>query len=523
MNYTRLIIGFSVAVLLISVASGILGAMREPDNDGRLKDSYGTRFFGSRGVYETLLRLGLPAERSLTPPDRAALRGTNMLAAGGARPTLALISPSPSVVTLEPEYLRNLRAWVEQGGRLVLVAGRRSDPGESFGIESGKREELNALLGLEGLRSGVRPPQEQPEKKEDTGRTPKNNRPRKKALSLADGNPSRLAADSPTPQERPGEEGAAPDKAGGGEQASDGEEKRKDGKAGDKEPERLEANFYKAEVEGIDLAERMYGTVVEAPAFFDGAFGVYGTGVAKLALPQEPEVILEFGKTAPAGRLEIELDQKRVAAGAVFRLGAGEVVYLSDAALFFNRFFARADNAILCVNVLGGEPAAGGGLRPTGRILVDEFFHGLNIQGNAWWLLTRMPYGLIALTLFLAAGLWAWRGARRLGPAVPLQEQNRRSLREYVEAMARLFQRAQMRRYVFEQAYAGALWHIRRELKLDPRAENPQALVKALERRQPERARRLEAACAQAQLLLSQEKINRRDAVRVIKEMGRCL
>lgn len=483
MAYSRLIIGIAVFIFATTVATALFQATREPDNDGRMKDSYGTRFYGCRAIFDTLRHLGLPAERTLTPPDQAAARATRRLA--GNAVTLILWSPSPSMVAIEPEYLKHLRPWVENGGRLVIAQGRRWKINLPLAGKDYHATPLLELLGLKGLKTGL---------------------PEKKSKEIAE---KPRAADAAGPAKKP--------------KKTDRKNKHSGKRETTTEPGRPSKTFefMGEEIESIDVAEALYGKVTQYVPEFSGAFTAYAGGVKKLALPAVPERFLKLGETTPAGTMKISLAGKKETIGAIYNIGKGEILIISDASLLFNRFFAQGDNALLGVALLGGR-IEDDGLRPASAILFDEFYHGLNIQGNAWWLLARMPYNLIALTLLLAAGLWALRGALRLGPPVPLAAPVRRSLREYVEAMATLFRRADMRRYIFEEAYRGALWHLRRELKLNPRAEDPQSLANALSRKDPQRAQALLQACQRAELLLANRRLNRKDAVQVIRELSAC-
>lgn len=439
-----------VVICLISLVSAILAAMREPDSEGRGKDSYGTRFYGFRAVYETMQRLKLPVKRSYTPPDRV-VRGAT---------TLVLWSPSPTLITLERQYLRNLRGWVEDGGRLIVGLGRRNAGDFILRTASQSRADIVTELGLPGVVS-----------------------------SLLEQEDAEEEGDGSVDAESVPEENAPPART------------------------RRFRSELRQRVSNIDLAERIYGEIVEYDVSASDGFP-YAAGVGKLALPARPGVLQGFAEHGPQGVLSLRRAQEELPIAAVFKAGKGEIVLVSDAALLFNICYARADNAVFGVNLLYGRG---------GTVVFDGFYHGHNLKGNAYWLLTRMPYALIAAALVLAVGVWAWREALRLGNPLKMRGETRRSMHEYVAAMSVLFSRSDARRHILQEAYEGMLWHIRSGLGLSARTADAAALARMIERSDPLRAQLLREAAQKAETLLRSKSIHRADAVQVIKEMGECL
>ena len=85
------------------------------------------------------------------------------------------------------------------------------------------------------------------------------------------------------------------------------------------------------------------------------------------------------------------------------------------------------------------------------------------------WLLTQQPWLTCALVLLLSVSLWVWRQAVFPGPAREYQPPSRRTVLEYIEAMARLLQRARnSARFLLEEFRDGTLWKLRCELGLPP-------------------------------------------------------
>ena len=69
-----------------------------------------------------------------------------------------------------------------------------------------------------------------------------------------------------------------------------------------------------------------------------------------------------------------------------FARGKGEIVIVSDPRLLANALLAKADNSVLAVNLLA----------PHGEtVVLDEFYHGLSVRGNALYLFTRPGYAAV--------------------------------------------------------------------------------------------------------------------------------
>ena len=111
----RRVIVAAVVIVVLSIMAGVVSLLGPPDSSGLASDSYGTRRSGQRGLYETLIELGVPAERSVRPP------GENL----PVESTVVLWGPDPDIVATEPRHLQRLRRWVERGGRAVLAPSRK--------------------------------------------------------------------------------------------------------------------------------------------------------------------------------------------------------------------------------------------------------------------------------------------------------------------------------------------------------------------------------------------------------------
>jgi hypothetical protein len=100
---------FTVAA--VSLVAGLIQLAMPPDSGGRGGDSYGTRACGFRALYELMNELGAPAKRGLAPPSAFAAKGA----------CLAFIDPDPDLISLDPDYLRQVAKRVRAGG-FALVA-----------------------------------------------------------------------------------------------------------------------------------------------------------------------------------------------------------------------------------------------------------------------------------------------------------------------------------------------------------------------------------------------------------------
>jgi hypothetical protein len=233
------------------------------------------------------------------------------------------------------------------------------------------------------------------------------------------------------------------------------------------------------------------------PVTATGELAALKPAVAQLSVVESSlQVIDPAGEPAPVSTMTARLsDGKDWIVAADYPVGRGRVTVVSDPELFDNISLSKdADNAVLAAQLFtrAGKP-----------VVFDEFYHGLTIRGNVFWLLTRPGYGVLFAMLCLAVGLWAWREAINLGPPLPQKAVSRRSVGEYVDAMARLFQRGNCQIASIRQIKDGVLWSVARRLGIHSKVENVEHVSAVLERRDPSAADRLRAACAGADALLN--------------------
>jgi hypothetical protein len=212
-----------------------------------------------------------------------------------------------------------------------------------------------------------------------------------------------------------------------------------------------------------------------------------------------PEISVE-DKVTPLWRTQIlDAQGKERTLAAGFSLGAGEIILLSDSTLLSNVTLARGQNALWLTQLIlsGGKS----------RAIVDEFYHGLSVRGNSWWLLTRPAYAAVAVCSLFLLGLWTWRSGVLLGPPLADAAPNRRAIGEYIEAMGRFFLRGRASHaFVLDQLRAGVWRRLSQEAGLPPGHNDLDRLVAALARRDPLRAERVRAAFLAAEELSKQSR-----------------
>ena len=250
---------------------------------------------------------------------------------------------------------------------------------------------------------------------------------------------------------------------------------------------------------------------------FEGELEYLGAVVKTLRVPsQKLQVIAPSSRPAPAGRLfyRDEDDRECILAG-LYPMDNGEIIVVSDSRLFINTNIKGQDNAVLAAHlfVRSGKP-----------LVFDEFYHGLTVRGNPAWLLTQHPYGIIAALIVAAVMLWAWRQHVYLGP--PLEEKipSRRTVGEYVDAMARLFLRSGAQIFILSEFKTGLLWVLRKRLGLSPKRENVEEVAAALGRRDKRAAESLLSGMKQIEKTLKEKKRPRKqNIVRMAREVEKCL
>lgn len=258
---------------------------------------------------------------------------------------------------------------------------------------------------------------------------------------------------------------------------------------------------------------------VETDVQLTGPLHLLASDVKRLRLPADSLSTLDAPATASISFIPMVLvaddDGVSHTLAGIIEMGDGVITLIADDTLFNNFLLGVADNSVLAVHL-----AAWRG----GPVYFDEFFHGLSSRGNPLWLLTRPHYGWFFLMLLAGTGLWVWRQWVALGPPLAPSDPVRRTLSEYLDAMATLFTRSRKKLFVLKELRSGVLWSIRQELHLPPGSEDVETLVKALSRQQPDRARQLDHSVRQIDAVLNERKTpDHHTFTELAREISRCL
>jgi uncharacterized protein DUF4350 len=434
---TRNVVAAAVIVATVSLL-GALVAFLWPPGGGLGIDTYGVRGHGFRGLFEILAELHVPVERATAPPDRILKRGADV--------TLALVEPSPEIVSTEPVYLHAIAKWIRDGGTVVVAPSVR-DPM----VKESSIKEVLIELGLEGVhvatvgaaapwRSIVSHGRPQTSMRTETGRAATN----VKRLLLGENT-------FPTSTVHATAEGT------------------------------FSALFPK----GLDLVMPDYDRCELVSDDFEptedekDAHPVAAKPASAEKTPPKTPPKKKSAASRPSGRIRapLEPDGDPETIAAVYPLGMGRLVVLADARLAQNRLIGEADNPVLVAHLMADSA------KP---VVFDEFYHGLTIRANPFWLLSRFPYDILAASVLAATMIVGWRASRFLGPPLSPRPVSRRTLSEYIEAMARLLNRSkQPARFLLTEIRHGLLWRLRHDLRLPPGNEDVQKLFWILERRDP--------------------------------------
>jgi len=151
---------------------------------------------------------------------------------------------------------------------------------------------------------------------------------------------------------------------------------------------------------------------------------------------------------------------------AGIRVGQGYAYISATTHPFTNRGLRDRQHAALVLNMLRRAP-------PGGRILFDEYHHGLVAPPAPTDGLLRTPWGWAGIYAVTVTALFLLLGGRRFGRAVPLREEvERRSSAEYVESIADLYQRGGKRAYMLRHFYASFKRRLAQPYGINPQVDD---------------------------------------------------
>lgn len=151
---------------------------------------------------------------------------------------------------------------------------------------------------------------------------------------------------------------------------------------------------------------------------------------------------------------------------AGIRVGNGYAYISATTHPFTNGGLRDRQHAALVLNMLRRAP-------PGGRILFDEYHHGLTAPPSPTDGLLNTPWGWAGVYVATATALFLLLGGRRFGRPVPLREETaRRSSAEYLDSMADLYQRGGKRRYMQQHFYADFKRRLAKPYGVNPQLED---------------------------------------------------
>ena len=151
---------------------------------------------------------------------------------------------------------------------------------------------------------------------------------------------------------------------------------------------------------------------------------------------------------------------------AGIRVGQGYAYISATTHPFTNSGLRDRQHAALVLNMLRRAP-------PGGRILFDEYHHGLVAPPAPTDGLLRTPWGWAGVYAATVTALFLLLGGRRFGRAVPLKEEReRRSSAEYVESIADLYQRSGKRAYMLRHFYADFKRRLAQPYGINPQVDD---------------------------------------------------
>ncbi len=117
----------------------------------------------------------------------------------------------------------------------------------------------------------------------------------------------------------------------------------------------------------------------------------------------------------------------------IYDVGRGEVWLVNRPAFLTNALLPKADNAVLACRL--AEAMRGD------RIAFDEYVHGLRDRPSVAVLLLRPPALWMTLQLLLLTAILLWHHAPRFGSLQSVPPPRRRSVEEFLDALAALLER----------------------------------------------------------------------------------
>lgn len=383
--------------------------------------------------------------------------------------TLVLLQPHENLVNSDPKFLSDVRAWVESGGRVLVSPQVESNVFASMEEFSAQPKDVLEELGLDGVFV--------------------------QSDHLFDSSAKIYMEDEDSKKES--SVGRIAEEAG----RFFGDENRS-------------ISTYSVSFKG-DFSH-LQGEIKDVSGYSDewkflaGAVHM-ANGLISVVVDEndsEPRIESSVPKSLEKSDLE-----KVIA--ATFPVGEGEVIVLAIPCLAENFLLDRSDNASLMAHLVADG---------RDRVVFDEFYHGRILRGNIFFLLSKLNYATIFLCLFLTASVWSWRQGFFLGPGLDPKQPSRRSLREYVNAMARFFlPGSNSYEFLLTELRSGLIFSAAEYLGHPEIKPELEALLSQLERRNPKLGISVRNKIEQIdRTLLNRGKIRKQDVEKILQEFPSC-
>ncbi len=443
-----------VAVAILSVASAVFSLLWGGQSNSTLgRDSYGTRTDGYRAIHDLLDALEFETVRTLIP---TATENTHAA-------SYVLWNPLDSLVQTEPAHFKVLSQWVRDGGRLVVAPSVESEDSDDSNCRRCSSAKCSTCVPIALLNE----------------------------LGLSEVSIEEIELGS----------GAAGNNQRGKRVSASDQD--------DADPEDIRET-----VRDVFRIKKRPSAVYSIEC--DGEWDYLSSQVNRVQLSSEQVWRVNYGEQEPLARITIAISEDASnTLAALFTLGKGQIVVISNPFMASNVNLSGADNSVLLAHLLTGRRS---------RVIFDEFYHGLTVRGNALWLLSKRPYAVITVSILAVVGLLIWRQAIFLGPSRQERPASRRSLNEYVEAMSRfILQGRESPKYVLHEVRDGVLWHFCKSLGLPPQQQNTDMILGLLSRRQPQKASQLQAALKYADVVLDNPRAPKDEILLATRKVSDCL
>lgn len=440
-------------LLLIAVLFAINAAnyaTKEDEKDSELspnRSTYHAGPTGTRALYDFLNESGMRVMRFRETPDKL-LSGGNE----GVR-TFVIIGDTP--VSIDEEQAKTLLAWVQQGGRLVLVDRR---PEVELMPRSGEWRVTTEYSEIPSLTI-------------DPGNAAAMTENVKPVKALQ---PTALTKDIEAIQ-----------------------------------PSKFAAGFSFVRLEKTTSGKtKPANAQPEAPAEEQDEDTLFDP---ESPTPTPVVVAADAEEISPAPVVHVGEPRKPLLID--YPHGQGRIVILGDPFIFANGGIGLKDNLQLALNVLEARNDSGG------LIAFDEYHQGRGATRNAFVAyFAGTPVLPLVGQIILLILLVLWTRGRRFGRAVPLPQVDRRSALEFVASMAELQQRAGAFDLALENIYARTRRVLARYAGTDYNSSRSEIAARVAARSSLD-ARSLEVLMKQCEGAVNGEAISERQSIFLVKRL----